>query len=79
MAPATARQGSVCVERDLKGTCVTSVLLATSTTLCASVSICQPWAWVGMHKARVFWQGSEGLEGGFVGVLEDVAMGKDQV
>jgi len=40
MAAVTARRGSVCAERDLKGTCVTSVLPATSATLCASVRIC---------------------------------------
>lgn len=40
MAAVTVRQGSVCAGQDLKGTCVTSVLQATSTTLCASVSIC---------------------------------------
>lgn len=39
MALVTARQDSVCVERDLKGTRVISALPATSTTHCASVSI----------------------------------------
>lgn len=38
MAPVTARQDSVCVERDLKGTRAISALPATSTTRCASVS-----------------------------------------
>lgn len=47
MAPVTARQGSVCAAQDLKGSPVTSVLQATSTTLCASVSICPARAWLG--------------------------------
>lgn len=45
MAPVTVRQGSVCAGQDLKGTPVTSVLQATSTTLCASVSILHKPGW----------------------------------
>lgn len=50
MAPVTVRQGSVCAGQDLKDTRVTSVLQATLTTPCASVSVCPSRAWVGTHS-----------------------------
>lgn len=53
MAPVTVRQDSACVEQDLKVTRVISVPLATSTTPCASVSICAPQAWVGSMNGPV--------------------------
>lgn len=53
MAPVTARQDSVCVERDLRGTRAISALPATSTTRCASVRIRPSRGLGGVHVSAL--------------------------